>query len=161
MKFIAEFETPVYTFRQISGPMKGSAQQPGVYTICYERTNTITQVKDTCCFNVTVVCNNTTNVIVSERRVNTEPVNTNLVKGFNVIASPNPTTNTFTLKIDSENKVDKINVRVMDLYGKVLELKTGIAPNSVIRFGGNYRPGVYFTQIIQGRKTITVKVIKQ
>jgi hypothetical protein len=161
MKFIAEFESPVYTFRQISGPMNGSEQQPGVYTICYERTNTMTQAKDTCCFNVTVVCNNNTNVIVSERRVNTEPVNTNLVKGFNVIASPNPTTNTFTLKIDSDNKVDKVNVRVMDLYGRVLELKTGIAPNSVIRFGGNYRPGVYFTQIMQGDKKLVMRLIKE
>jgi hypothetical protein len=161
MRFIAEFETPLYTFRQISGPMNGSTQQPGVYTICYERTNTMNQMKDTCCFNITVVCNNNSNVIVSERRVNTEQTNTNIVKGFQAIASPNPTTNTFTLRIESDNKVDKVNVRVMDIYGRVLELKNGVAPNSVIRFGGNYRPGVYFTQILQGDKKLVMRLIKE
>jgi hypothetical protein len=161
MKFIAEFDVLPFTFRQISGPMNGSTQQPGVYTICYERTNTMNQMKDTCCFTVTVVCNNNSNIIVSERRVNTEPVNANLMKGFKVVAAPNPTTNVFALNIESDNKVDRVNVRVMDMYGRVLEVKNGIASNSVIRFGGNYRPGVYFAQIMQGNRKVVMRLIKE
>jgi hypothetical protein len=159
--FIAEFENAAFTFRQISGPLKGSQQPAGVYTICYERTNTMNQMKDTCCFTVTVLCNNTTSITVSERRVNTEPVNSNTLKGFKVIASPNPTTTVFTLRIDTDNNTEKVNVRVVDIYGKVLELRNGIAPNSIIRFGGNYRPGVYFTQVMQGDRKLVMRLIKE
>jgi hypothetical protein len=161
MKFIAEMESPIYTFRQISGPLNGSSQPAGVYTICYERTNRTNQTKDTCCFNVTVLCNNTSTITVSEQRVNTEPVNSNLMKGFKAIAAPNPTTTSFTLRIESDNNTEKVNVRVVDLYGRVLELKNGVAPNSVIRFGSTYRPGVYFTQIIQGDRKLVMRLVKE
>jgi hypothetical protein len=49
----------------------------------------------------------------------------------------------------------------MDLYGRVLEVKNGIASNSVIRFGGNYRPGVYFAQVMQGSKKLVLRLIKE
>ncbi len=56
LRFMAEFEKPLITYRQVSGPANGSQQSVGTYQVCYESTNTITGQKDTCCFNVTVTC---------------------------------------------------------------------------------------------------------
>lgn len=56
LRFVAEFEKPLITYRQVSGPANGSQQSVGTYQVCYERTNTATSQKDTCCFNVTVSC---------------------------------------------------------------------------------------------------------
>lgn len=56
LPFIAEFDRPVLQYRQISGVTNGTEQSPGVYSICYERTNRITSSRDTCCFSVTIQC---------------------------------------------------------------------------------------------------------
>jgi hypothetical protein len=57
-----------------------------------------------------------------------------MTKGLKGIALLNPTTNTFTLKINSDNNSDKVVLRVLDQYGKLVEVLTGITPNSLIRF---------------------------
>ncbi len=161
MKFIAEFESPLITYKQISGPDNGSMQGPGVYTICYERTNTGSGKKDTCCFNVTVVCENNGNMETRNNRRSDPTPEIVGAKNFNVTAFPNPSTSQFSMRVESNNTTEKLNMRVMDIYGKVVEMKNGIAPNTTIRFGSSYLPGVYFTEIMQGKKKLTLKLIKQ
>jgi hypothetical protein len=156
MKFIAEFDAAVYTYTQISGIVNGSMQAPGVYTICYERRNAITMEKDTCCFNITVNCPLTTNELKKVNEVQEQNIG-----HFNTVAHPNPSTNSFTLKVLTDNATEKLNVRVMDLFGRVVEVKNGLTPNSTIRLGGSYRPGVYFAQVIQGKRKTTIRLIKQ
>jgi hypothetical protein len=77
-----------------------------------------------------------------------------------VRALPNPSTTYFTLQIRSSS--DKtVQLRVVDAVGRIVEGKSGLAANSTHRVGYSYRPGVYFAQVLQGGKMITLKLIKQ
>jgi uncharacterized delta-60 repeat protein len=72
---------------------------------------------------------------------------------------PNPSKNYFTLKFSSG--FDKeITIKVFDTHGRLLESKTGISPGSGLRIGGNYGPGVYYAEIMQGVKTVICKLVK-
>ena len=143
----SSFKFP-YLINIVSGLNGATVVGTGVYTICYERTNITTRAKDTCCFNIMVDCV-------------TAPDNTNMTKGLKVITLANPSTNSFTIKINSDNNSDKVVLRVLDQYGKLLEVKAGITPNSLTHFGGNYKPGLYVVHITQRDKKITIKLMKQ
>jgi hypothetical protein len=65
------------------------------------------------------------------------------------------------MKVMTNNSKEPITLRVSDIYGRVIEVKQGIVPNSNIRFGNQYSSGIYFSEIIQGKKRVTVKLIKQ
>ncbi len=142
--FIAEFDNMSNSFRQISGPRNGSEQLLGVYNVCYERTNNMYGTKDTCCFSVTVTCNDFSAT----------------AKGLKVLASPNPTSNYFRLDI-STDKHERISLQVTDMMGRIIESRASVGAGEAIQFGSGYKPGVYFAQVAQGAKKVIVKVIKQ
>ena len=73
---------------------------------------------------------------------------------------PNPSPSYFTLLIKSNSKLP-VALKVVNVVGILVEGKSGLAANSTLRVGDNYRPGVYFAQIRQGNKTTTIKLIKQ
>jgi hypothetical protein len=81
-------------------------------------------------------------------------------EGLQVRALPNPSTTYFTLILRSSS--DKaVSLRMVDAVGRVVEGKGGIAANSSLRIGHSYRPGVYFAQVMQGGKMVTLKLVKQ
>jgi hypothetical protein len=119
----------------------------------------MTLKKDTCCFTVTVNCNiNPVQVIASTKRKGVASFNENI---FQAKISPNPSNLEFTVKTFTENSKMKINMRVLDIYGRTIEIKQNIAPNTTTQFGGSYSRGIYFTEIIQGKRKIVIKMIKQ
>jgi len=165
--FIAEFERPLIRYRQIAGPANGSAQKPGVYLICYERINLITDKKDTCCFSVTIQCSASKieEPLIAEVKTTAKGTSTYeskvAIAGFKVLASPNPTSHSFTLKVESDNTRGRINLNVMDITGRIIEVKTGLSANQVVQFGSKYRPGVYLVQVMQGSRRLVMKLVKQ
>lgn len=159
---IAEFDEPLIRYRQISGPVNGSSQSVGVYNICYEITNLITDQKDTCCFTVTVTCaaaSATAQSVLSKGKENTfaTDVADNELK---TTAYPNPSNNQFTVNIRSGNK-EKVSLQIMDITGKVIEAREGVTPNQNLQVGGNLKAGVYFIKIKQGAKNTELKIVKQ
>ena len=162
--FITEFEEPLIRYRQLSGPANGSAQSPGVYMICYERTNAITDLRDTCCFSVTVTCppsaesgTGTTALLTGKATgVTSDKAN----NGLKAIAFPNPSSNQFTVNIRSGNK-EKASLQIIDIAGKLVETKEGLLPNQNVEVGGNLKAGVYFIKIKQGASTTELKIIKR
>jgi hypothetical protein len=82
-----------------------------------------------------------------------------IIGKLKVLAMPNPTTTHFKLKVNSL-KPDKINIRVIDVAGRIIEEKMNVAPNSTIILGEKYLPGVYFTELRQGKEKINVELIK-
>jgi hypothetical protein len=74
---------------------------------------------------------------------------------------PNPSPTDFTLVITSDNLKDHVALRVIDIYGKMLESRKSILPGSTIMIGGSYRPGIYFVELIQGGQKSKVKLVKQ
>ncbi len=157
LRFITEFEKPLISYRQVSGPANGSRQSAGVYNICYERTDGIMGVKDTCCFSVTVTCPATPAATTFAMSSAAGDVSS---KGLQVSAFPNPSTTRFTLNITSGSP-EKIDVQVRDITGKVVERRSGLAPNQTIQIGSKLRTGVYFVELQQGAGRLHMKMVKQ
>lgn len=78
---------------------------------------------------------------------------------FSAVVMPNPARDHFNLSVTSNSKAP-ITVRIVDVYGRILFVQTGIAPNSVIRLGEKLFSGTYLVNVIQEKREQTLKVIK-
>jgi hypothetical protein len=79
---------------------------------------------------------------------------------FDVKTWPNPTSNDFNLRVATDNKLDKVDVQVMDITGKRVHSNTFDSALSY-KFGESLQAGVYFVRISQGEYNKTSRVIKQ
>lgn len=77
---------------------------------------------------------------------------------FNVRILENPSANNFRLQINGSQ--ESVILRVMDIYGKLVENKK-VAANNILQLGENYRPGIYFINVIQGNNSKQLKIVKQ
>ncbi len=77
-----------------------------------------------------------------------------------VKVAPNPTSNYFTLQLNS-GSTQKINLVVADVMGRTVEEVTDILPNGTIQIGSSYHPGFYVVQAVQGNDVVVVKLIKE
>ena len=89
-------------------------------------------------------------------------INTAKIPGNNILvaeAYPNPSTTEFTLLIPAGNK-EKATITVTDIAGrKVYEAEaTG---KQQLRFGNNFKPGIYIVQVVQGDKKQSIKLTKE
>ncbi|WP_018612191.1 DUF4082 domain-containing protein [Segetibacter koreensis] len=78
---------------------------------------------------------------------------------LSISVTPNPSGSYFTLFTKGSDK-SFMQLRVIDALGRIVETKTGIAANSSLQIGHNYRAGVYYTQVIQGDEKVTLKLEK-
>jgi uncharacterized delta-60 repeat protein len=69
-----------------------------------------------------------------------------------VSAYPNPAPKAFTLQLRSSN-AQPLQVRVLDMAGRVVEAKQNIAANTSLSLGSGYRAGVYYVEIIARNPT--------
>jgi len=74
---------------------------------------------------------------------------------------PNPSRNYFTLDIQTMNNTDGISIRVIDIAGRVVEVKDNLRGSQALRIGNNLRAGMYFVQIRQGDNVEQLKLLKQ
>jgi hypothetical protein len=77
-----------------------------------------------------------------------------------VHVSPNPSSDQFMLHIETTENVEKINVKVIDLSGRILESKSNLTGEQTLRIGENLKPGVYFIQLQQGTEIRQIKLLK-
>ena len=110
----------------------------------------------TCSFTVTVVCGAVTPPVAMVDK-NLQDVS---VDNLLVTARPNPSSNYFTLNIRS-NSFHPVTVRILDVLGRVVSVKPNVASNSTLYIGHQYVPGVYFVQVLQEKKIVTLQLIKQ
>ena len=75
-----------------------------------------------------------------------------------VLVRPNPSAKTFTLNITGDF-ASPVILRVVDISGRIIEHKN-LSANQTIKIGDNYRPGMYFAEIIQGAERKMVKLVK-
>jgi hypothetical protein len=73
---------------------------------------------------------------------------------------PNPSSGQFSLLLKSGSK-ESVNLKVVDLLGRLVEQRSNIAPNSNLQIGSSYSPGVYFVQLLQGNNSVNLKLIKK
>lgn len=74
---------------------------------------------------------------------------------------PNPSTSYFTLNIETFNDKDKISVRLIDVAGRVVEVRNNLSGSQVLRIGASLKTGFYIAQIIQGNESKQIKLLKQ
>ena len=98
------------------------------------------------------------NTSVTPQQVDVTPAPT---VRFELKASPNPTTSHFNVKLESSNITQPISLNVVDLSGKVIEMRKNLVAGQTLQLGANYRPGMYFVELIQGDMRRIVKLVKQ
>lgn len=72
---------------------------------------------------------------------------------------PNPTSGYFNLTLKSPRN-DPVSVRVVDVMGRVIEIRKDVPANSTLQLGGSYHPGIYLVQVRQGGQTRVVRLVK-
>ncbi len=83
-----------------------------------------------------------------------------LINGLSVQAMPNPTTDGFTI-ITQSSFLQTLSIQVTDYLGRIVERRTGVPANGTIYLGNQYRPGMYFMEIIQSDNRQIIKLLKQ
>ncbi len=74
--------------------------------------------------------------------------------------APNPSQDQFSLKILGKSD-EKVTVRILDVMGRLVEKRTNITANTTITLGNNYRAGLYYAEVMQGKEKAVLKLIKQ
>lgn len=108
----------------------------------------------TCTFTITVVCGPAvTTTAVEETK---EEMKIRFVPSLR----PNPSDYYFNVVTSSGND-QPVTIRIFDVLGRLMEVKHNIATNTTTPFGHNYRPGIYYVEVSQGKEKVTIKAIKQ
>ncbi len=82
------------------------------------------------------------------------------VKGLQVKALPNPSSNYFTL-ITKSNSNTMLSVNVTDVQGRVVERKVNVSANGMLQVGNKLAAGIYFVEVVQGEQRQVIKLVKQ
>jgi hypothetical protein len=64
------------------------------------------------------------------------------------------------LHIETTENVEMINMKVVDLSGRVVESRNNLTGEQTIRIGDNLKPGVYFVELQQGSEIKQIKLLK-
>ncbi|RYE55439.1 MAG: T9SS type A sorting domain-containing protein [Sphingobacteriales bacterium] len=72
---------------------------------------------------------------------------------------PNPTTTIFTLSLQSRSAAP-VQLRVIDVLGRIVEQKQNLPANGSLQIGSHYGSGIYFIELLQGKKRKQLTVIK-
>jgi len=76
-----------------------------------------------------------------------------------VLATPNPTTSNFTLRINGDNTTDNVSIKVTDALGRVVYRQT-TTTGSMVRFGDSFTNGMYIVEVMQGTERKVIKLVK-
>jgi hypothetical protein len=79
---------------------------------------------------------------------------------FNVKASPNPTYGEFSIQVTGNNPVEKVNICVYDIYGRLMEVRKGVNTGNTISIGRNYVPGQYLLEVSQRNRRKQIRLIR-
>jgi hypothetical protein len=71
--------------------------------------------------------------------------------------APNPSTTSFTLKVESSDKTLPLTLRIVDQYGRVVETRGKLSAGQNLQVGSSYRPGLYYAELLQGDNRQQVK----
>ncbi|HVG17108.1 MAG TPA: ExeM/NucH family extracellular endonuclease, partial [Chitinophagaceae bacterium] len=83
-----------------------------------------------------------------------------LLAKISIIVYPNPSNNYFIINLSLKGD-HMFTVIVRDIFGKTIETKKDLQPGQALKLGAEYRPGLYFVELIQGKDRQILKLIKQ
>jgi len=119
-----------------------------VNTICIDNNAVATHLAAGCTLGECIGSRNAPSVIETE------------VADFKIDIIPNPSSNYFNLVINTKNATS-ISIRIMDVLGRVVEMKNNMAISEKYTFGNGFKPGMYLAEIIQGTNRKVIRVVKK
>ena len=72
---------------------------------------------------------------------------------------PNPSSTFFNLAIRGRNDLP-VTIKIMDIFGRVIERHERVAANTVLKVGSRWTNGSYYAEIIQGDQRKIIKILK-
>ena len=72
---------------------------------------------------------------------------------------PNPSKTYFNLVIKGTSE-SPVTVKILDLFGRVVEIHQKIGSNTILQVGHRLAGGSYFAEITQGNQRKIVRIIK-
>jgi uncharacterized lipoprotein YddW (UPF0748 family) len=97
---------------------------------------------------------------VTQGRINESNKKSNeMAKGFEVIVSPNPAIDHFSIHTHSLSELP-VSIKVTDITGRIIEIRRSLPANGVFQLGSRYKAGVYFLEISQGDQVRSLKLLK-
>jgi hypothetical protein len=138
-------------FNTANTSLAGRALNPGNTTVTWRATDASGNLA-TCTTVVTV-----TRVTTLTKQSSIDQSNTTVA--LKVSAMPNPTSTDFKLVTKSTSN-EPLGITIYDATGRLMEKKTGIAANGSFQLGSHYPTGIYITEILQGEKKLTLRLIK-
>jgi hypothetical protein len=79
---------------------------------------------------------------------------------FGLTAFPNPSRAQFNVHLESSDRNGRITLRVFDLQGRIVRVIPNLTAGQTVQLGSEYRPGIYFVEMIQGKNRTQVKLLK-
>ena len=98
------------------------------------------------------ICPAVTNSVSSRENIES------MANGMSVKVQNNPTHHHFDLHVGSTDQ--KVNINITDNNGRLIERLEMAQGANTISIGENYRSGIYFVQITNGKITKTLKLVK-
>jgi hypothetical protein len=84
-----------------------------------------------------------------------------LTPSLTIGAQPNPSSSAFTLSFRGGNADKKIQLKVSDLAGRVIETRDNLRSYETYSLGSQYGRGVYFVEVLHDGQKQTLKLVKQ
>jgi fibronectin-binding autotransporter adhesin len=84
-----------------------------------------------------------------------------LPNNFDVKVLGNPSTSMFILKIESNNFDEKVTLKIVDISGRIVEVKQNLYAGAMVELGMDYKAGSYFVEAIQGEQRKVIKLFKR
>ncbi len=79
--------------------------------------------------------------------------------GIKIKVAPNPAKDRFAITIQTDSK-EQIALKIIDVSGRVIETRRGMAANATIYLGNEYKSGTYYLEVIQGSSKRSVQLVK-
>lgn len=84
-----------------------------------------------------------------------------ITSGLLIKAQSNPSRNYFVLLVQSDDRLQKINLNLYDANGRLLEIKNDVVAGEFQQMGRGLKNGIYILECTQGTVTKQIKLIKQ
>jgi hypothetical protein len=86
--------------------------------------------------------------------------NKTIAAEMTLIARPNPSSSYFTLQLQGSPDAKSLRLKVTDMLGRTVEQRSNLGAGQSLQIGQDYKPGVYFVEVLQGSEKQTLKLVK-
>ena len=81
------------------------------------------------------------------------------VRDLDARVMPNPSSTFFNLAIRGSNE-SPVTIKIIDIFGRIVERHDRIANNTVLKVGDKWTDGSYYVEVVQGNQRKIIKIIK-